>query len=39
MVKHIIVVSDNSRDNITIYTEEPAFVGIAERSDMNALKI
>lgn len=38
MVKHIIVVSDNSRDNITIYTEEPAFVGIAERSDMNALK-
>lgn len=38
MVKHIIVVSDNSRDSITVYTEEPAFVGIAERSDMNALK-
>lgn len=33
MVKHIIVVSDNSRDNITIYTEEPAFVAIAERND------
>lgn len=38
MVKHIIVVSDNSRDNITVYTEEPAFVSIADRTDMNALK-
>lgn len=38
MVKHIIVVSDNSRDNITIYTEEPAFIAMAERGDLNALR-
>ncbi|MDG3132855.1 GIY-YIG nuclease family protein [Streptococcus suis] len=38
MVKHIIVVSDNNRDNLTIYTEEPAFVAIAERNDLNSLK-
>lgn len=39
MVKPILVVSDNSRDNITIYTTESAFAGIAKRSDKKALKI
>lgn len=35
MVKHIVVVSDNSHDNITVYTEEPAFVVLADRDDLD----
>lgn len=37
MVKHIVVVSDNSHDNITVYTEEPAFVVLADRDDLDKL--
>lgn len=37
MVKHIVVVSDNSPDNITVYTEEPAFVVLADRDDLDKL--
>ncbi|WP_170243330.1 GIY-YIG nuclease family protein [Streptococcus suis] len=38
MVQHTIIVSDNGRDSITVYTKEPCFVVIATRTDMNALK-
>lgn len=38
MVKHIVIVSDRKQDNVSVYTEEPAFVAIADRQDMNALK-
>lgn len=37
MVQPILVVSDNRRDNITMYTKEAAFVGIAKPSDKKAL--
>ncbi|MCP1659762.1 GIY-YIG nuclease family protein [Neisseria perflava] len=38
MVTHTVIVSDRGRDNITVYTQEPAFFAIADREDMNALK-
>lgn len=38
MVTHTVIVTDRGRDNITVYTKEPAFFAIADRSDFNALK-
>lgn len=38
MVQHTIIVADNGRDDITVYTKEPAVMTIAMRSDLNALK-
>lgn len=38
MVTHTVIVTDRGRDNITVYTKEPAFFVIADRTDFNALK-
>lgn len=38
MVTHTVIISDRARDNITVYTKEPAFLAIAERNDLKALK-
>ncbi|STZ76655.1 Uncharacterised protein [Bergeriella denitrificans] len=38
MVTHTVIVSDRSRDNIKVYTKEPAFFVIADREDINSLR-
>ncbi|EQA07999.1 GIY-YIG nuclease family protein [Glaesserella parasuis] len=38
MVTHTVIISDRSKDNITVYTKEPAFLVIADRTDLKALK-
>ncbi|MFA9499688.1 GIY-YIG nuclease family protein [Mannheimia sp. E30BD] len=38
MVTHTVIVTDRGRDNITVYTKDPAFFVIADRTDFNALK-
>lgn len=38
MVTHTVIVSDRSKDNITVYTKEPVFLAIADREDLKVLK-
>ncbi len=38
MVIHTVIVSDRSKDNITVYTKEPVFLAIADREDLKVLK-
>lgn len=39
MTKHIIIASDRKKNNISVYSQEPAVVVIADRDDMNSLRI
>lgn len=38
MVTHTVIVSDRSKDNITVYTKEPIFLAMADRNDLNVLR-
>lgn len=38
MINHIIIVNDSSTDNISLYTEEPAFMVFQTFSDLGALR-
>lgn len=38
MVTHTVIISDQAKDNITVYTKEPAFLVIADRTDLKQLK-
>lgn len=39
MTKHIIITSDRKKNNVSVYSQEPAVVVVADREDLNSLKV
>lgn len=39
LTKHIIITSDRKKNNVSVYSQEPAVVVVADREDMNSLKV
>lgn len=39
MTRHVMIVSDRQKNNVSVYSEEPAVVVTADREDMNSLRV